>query len=649
MPVRKEEAVESLGQQSLLMPAWIKSALAANDRLKFYLSVLQSAMQHAAHPDAEAPDWSRDATQLGLHDSRWVEELPTNAYLDDGVLVFPQIAQLMTCLATDIAVMSRPVLDAGNNAGSPEAIRRDAWVKKLQVYGGQDGLHRHELTSLTHGSRKDGDSLHLLIMDLHKRLNALSGDIATETIDGAHVWQIHDTDRPLVEAFMRGLHRTFPLKFSHPGLDTAVTRDGKRLLIQNDIGTNDVHVLVMEVSGLTISLTYSDLHAGRFDFFREMLAEIGFEWTVRDPVTTGTLNEGKPYWVGNAVLRSRNGKALQRNLESVASRIVFVIDWNRARKRLQMFVRKSAAISLLSRAARDECGHMGWLFAGGERLVFEAMQSVQSEVFRVGDRLDGVIGESAAEDFLFELMRISTAMLLNDQPIALIADESRLLLTRLLRKRSYEFDLLAEHAALGHALAQGLCEALESGATDLVALASRAKYWEREADHVVMQARQRSERQDRWLPVVDYLVKADDVCDALEESIFSLTLIFQPESDTLPVPVQALLVQLAESTLTAIQDQVRAIQIARQIVEQNDPTDGEPFLQALWHMLRSERICDDLLRKTRLTALKHLRQDPVLLSLVNELAATIERTTDCLLAAGFALRQMMFSQSALPT
>lgn len=649
MPVRKEEAVESLGQQSLLMPAWIKSALAANDRLKFYLSVLQSALNHAAHPDAEPPDWSRDAANLALRDVRWIDDLCTNAYLDDGLLVFPQIGQLMECLAADISVMSRPLLDTGEHSGSPESIRRNAWLRKLQSYGQQDGLHGHEVTSLTHGSRKDGDSLHLLIMDLHKRLNILASEIATENIDGAHVWQIHDSDRALIAAFMRGLHRTSPLKFAHPGLDTAVTRDGNRLLIQNDIGTNDVHVLVMEVRGLAISLTYSDLHAGRFDFFRTMLGEIGFEWTVHDPVTTGTLNQGKPYWVGNAVLRSRSAKALLRNLESVASRIVFVIDWNRARKRLQFFVRKSVALSLLSRAAREECGHMGWLFAGGERLVYEAMQSVESEIFRVGERLDEVIGETGAEDFLFELMRISTGMLLKDQPVALIADESRLLLTRLLRKRSYEFDLLAEHAALGHALAQGLCEALESDATDLVALAARAKYWERQADHVVMQARQRAERNDRWRPVVDYLVKADDVCDSLEESLFSLTLIFQPEAGALPAPVQLLLVQLAESTMTAIQDQVRAVQIARQIIEQNDPADGEPFLQALWHMLRSERICDDLLRRTRLTALKHLRHDPVLFSLVNELAATIEKATDSLLAAGYALRQMMFSKSALPT
>lgn len=82
-------------------------------------------------------------------------------------------------------------------------------------------------------------------MDLHKQINATASDIATENLDGAQVWHIDDDDRPLIHAFMGGLHRTAPLKFSHPGLDTAATRDGSRLLIQNDIGTNDVHVLVL--------------------------------------------------------------------------------------------------------------------------------------------------------------------------------------------------------------------------------------------------------------------------------------------------------------------------------------------------------------------------------------------------------------------
>ena len=39
----KQKAVATLGQNSLLLSAWITAALLANDRLKLYLSVLQSA------------------------------------------------------------------------------------------------------------------------------------------------------------------------------------------------------------------------------------------------------------------------------------------------------------------------------------------------------------------------------------------------------------------------------------------------------------------------------------------------------------------------------------------------------------------------------------------------------------------------------
>ena len=44
----KEKAVASLGQPSLLMPAWIKAALAANDRLKLYLAQSPECTRHSS-------------------------------------------------------------------------------------------------------------------------------------------------------------------------------------------------------------------------------------------------------------------------------------------------------------------------------------------------------------------------------------------------------------------------------------------------------------------------------------------------------------------------------------------------------------------------------------------------------------------------
>lgn len=81
--------------------------------------------------------------------------------------------------------------------------------------------------------------------------------------------------------------------------------------------------------------------------------------------------------------------------------------------------------------------------------------------------------------------------------------------------------------------------------------------------------------------------------------------------------------------------------------EHNDPADSEAFLQALWRMLRAERICDDLLRSARQHIVQHLHSSPTSLALATELAATIESATDSLLTAGYALRKLVFNKSGM--
>lgn len=644
--MEKESAVASLGQSTLLLPAWIKAALQANDRLKLYLSVLQCAAQRAAHPATSPVDWSREITHLSLHQATWLKDVTTSAYLQDQTLIVPQLSLWLDALAADLGIMARPVCDIADHKHPELAARRDVWLKKIEELNDEEGLSPQALNDLTHGKRQGSDSFHLLVMDLHKAINAMAIAVATQDVDGAHTWQIEERDLPLIQAFMRGLARTATLKFNHPGLDTAVTRNGKRLLIQNDIGTNDAHVLVIEVEKRTVHLTYSDLHVARFGFFRQMLEGIGFEWTVFDPRTTDGLNQGKPYQVGNAVIKAADNEALLEALEAVGSRIVFVIDWNRARKRLQAFVRKPVALAVLRFAADQDLGHMAWLMAGGEQLVFEAMQAVDGEAFRVGDRLDQVLGEAATQTFLQDLLRVASVKLREELPVALIADEARLLLARALQRRSFEYDLLAEHAAYCHALALALSNGLEFAnrtADDL----QRTKNWERKADHVLMEARRRAERQVRWLPMVQLLENMDDIADALEEASFIHSLSLTPPLGGLPPAVNAVLNELADTTLAAIQDQIRAIEIARHMSEHTDPADSEAFLQALWRMLRAERICDDLLRTARVCIVETLHASPVTFSLATELAGTIENATDSLLTAGYALRRLVFNKSGM--
>jgi hypothetical protein len=70
----------------------------------------------------------------------------------------------------------------------------------------------------------DADSLHRLVMDLHKMLNELAARCAETTIAGAHVYGLLPEDCPAVEAFMRGVNSTSKLKFDHPGLATTAAR-----------------------------------------------------------------------------------------------------------------------------------------------------------------------------------------------------------------------------------------------------------------------------------------------------------------------------------------------------------------------------------------------------------------------------------------
>ena len=205
--MEKESAVASLGQSTLLLPAWIKAALQANDRLKLYLSVLQSATQRVAHPATNSVDWTREITHLKMNQATWLKDLSATAYLQGQTLIVPQLTLWLDALTADLGIMARPVCDLAEHKHPALAARRDFWLKKIEALNEEEGLSPQALNDLTHGNRQGSDSFHLLVMDLHKQLNAMAIAVATEDVEGAHVWQIADGDRPLIQAFMRGLAR----------------------------------------------------------------------------------------------------------------------------------------------------------------------------------------------------------------------------------------------------------------------------------------------------------------------------------------------------------------------------------------------------------------------------------------------------------
>jgi uncharacterized protein Yka (UPF0111/DUF47 family) len=662
----KSNAVATLGEggsglNSLLGPTLLKGALAANDRLKLYLTALQASVVHAQQPERSPPDLGADIAHAGItrrEDVAWLQELPATASVEGEAVHLPDLPRIAVLLREDLARMARPVADA-------ELVRRaEQWQAFLARLTGPL-LDARTLEAITHGQRARGDSVHQTVMDLHKALNRLAASLATESIAGAHSWQLaaDGSDRPRIEAFMRGLERTRALKGDHPGLDTAVTRDGARLLIQNDIGTNDAHVLVLQVETdmrpMAMTLTYSDLHRQRFAFFQALLEPVGARWSAVADRRTKGLNDGEVYFTAHARFEAADEAALAQQLEGIGERIVFLIDWNRARKRMLPFVDKAGAVTVLAAAAERRAGHMAWLSMGAERVVWNAMAAQGAGVFRLGDRLDEVLGQANAREFLVEVLVQAAHAVRHGQAAALLDDEVRAMLARRLQGRRGEFDLLQEHAALCHAMAQGLADVLArtqvASAGAAAKLAARAKTWERQADHLVMRARTLAERQPQWRALARLVERSDDVADALEEACFLHSLLaehvgHEGRHASLGPAVREVLRALAEAVLAATQDHIKALAIADTLGDASLASDHDDFLAASWRVQQAERQCDELLRAARraLAADGRERADPVGLMLGTDLAVAIEAASDALLALGFGVRERAFHRIEAP-
>ena len=161
-------------------------------------------------------------------------------------------------------------------------------------------------------------------MDLHKALNRLAADTALETLDGARVHHLDERDRAQVKAFMRGLNRTAPLAFGHPGLGTTAVSANGRLTIQNDIGTTDAHVLVVHVEDKSVTVTYTDIHRPRTKFFISLFEGQGLAWSPLAEQNAQGLSEDVFYLLTGRYV-SDDEDAVEHFLEFLGSRIVFLI------------------------------------------------------------------------------------------------------------------------------------------------------------------------------------------------------------------------------------------------------------------------------------------------------------------------------------
>ena len=424
--MKKADVIEALGEVALTRPAQLNAALCANDHLKYYFSLLQMARSRADRPDQPAASLKRERLASGVADETLDKCVGAATRTEKGYRI-PGCQQIMRHIADDLKIMAVP-------ADPSFASRAETLLATLPA-ASDDMVSSASIDAITRAGKGQDDSLHRLVMELHKALNALQAEFAQETIDGAAVYEVTESDRALIRAFMAGLSRTAPLKFDHPGLGATATRIGPRLVIQNDLGTTDAHVLVIHVEDsrdgnsqdkrMSVSLTYSDVHLERLTFFRSLFEQQAMSWSDPESRSVRGLAEGQPFFITTGGFTGADADEIAPFLTFLGSRLVFVIDWNRARKQLRPFLKKEQRTSLLRWAADNDIGHRGFLEVGGDQLVYDAIEASASGLFHIGDRLCSVLGDEVAYAYLQFCFRAATEGLLARQSPALIRDRVR--------------------------------------------------------------------------------------------------------------------------------------------------------------------------------------------------------------------------------
>ena len=453
----KSEIIERLGQTDILLPALIAEGLAANDRVKTRLSVLQAALRHARDPGQAPFDMADECRLVGL-DPVPLQGLVDHASLAAGdEVTAPGLRDLIAAIWGDLEGMIRAV-KAGDATVGDAADKRLADIQKEASLGVADAIAQAQIACLTAIAEHGANSLHRLVMDLHKALNRLSSDHAEEVLAGAHVYGLMPEDRPAVEAFMRGVEATGKLKFGHPGLATTAARSGTRLTIQNDIGETDAHVVVIAVEADAVTVTYTDVHLARAKFFTGLLQDFSVQWSGLDRKSAKGLGDDGVFYLATgrctADVQRRNGF-----LEAIGASLVFLIDWNKARKVLQTWISKTDAVRVLDWAARSRFGHRAFLELGGSDLVAAAVHHAVPTRIGFGERLDRALGREAAAAFLKTVLRISAEALLEGSSVRLVRDRIEAdLVRRLQRVDSTLLAVVTRQAGLAREIAEDLAQ-----------------------------------------------------------------------------------------------------------------------------------------------------------------------------------------------
>ena len=124
-----------------------------------------------------------------------------------------------------------------------------------------------------------------------------------------------------------------------------------------------------------MTVTHTDVHRARAKFFIALLDKFQVKWSGLDRHVAAGLGDDNAFFLVTGQYQADSAADRNAFLKALGASLVFLIDWNRARKLLRTWVAKDDAVRLLEWAARQRVGHRAFLELGGNELIGAAVRN----------------------------------------------------------------------------------------------------------------------------------------------------------------------------------------------------------------------------------------------------------------------------------
>ena len=284
------------------------------------------------------------------------------------------------------------------------------------------------------------------------------------------------------------------------------------------------------MEGTAVIVTHTDIHRARAKFLTSLFDRFPVRWSGLDRQKAEGIGEDSGFYLTTGQYEAESSERRDAFLEALGAALVFLIDWNKARKDLRFLADGADCVRILDWAARNQIGHRAFLELGGSGLVAAAVRHAAAARIGFGERLSGALGREETVDFLKTVLRVSKEALLQGQSVRMARDEIEAdLVRRFERKDNTLLTAIIRQAGLAREIAAGIGRQIadqQAGwAVNGPSLAALAQRIERKADRLVIEMRNTIARLDASQTILQLANTMEATIDELEQAAFIASLL----------------------------------------------------------------------------------------------------------------------------